>query len=91
MMVLGAMQSSGGLRLLQGGPARRGEAAGLLGGRFLWLEALRLELELVVMAAAGGGKDPRGGRERERSGGQRWKTMALGAMQSLGKLRLLQR
>ncbi len=43
---VGAMQSSGKLRLLQRGPDRRGEAAGLLGGRFPWLEALRLELEL---------------------------------------------
>ena len=62
-MALGAMPSLGRLRRLQGGPSRRGGAHELLGGMFPWLEALRLELELVVMAAAGGGKDPRGGRE----------------------------
>ena len=62
-MALGAMQSLGRLRLLQGGPSRRGGAHELLGGMFPWLEALRLELELVVMVEAGGGKDPGGGRE----------------------------
>ena len=53
-MALGAMQSSGKLRLLQRGPERRGGANGLLGGMFPWLEALRLELEL---GANGGSRE----------------------------------
>ena len=35
---------------MQGEPARRGGATGLLGRKVLWLEARRLELELVAMA-----------------------------------------
>lgn len=57
-MALGTLQSSGRLQPLQREPARRGEATGLLGGEVLWLEARRLELELLAMAAEGGRRDP---------------------------------
>ena len=57
-MALGTLRSSGRLRPLQREPTRRGEATGLLGRGVLWLEARRLELELVAMAAEGGRRDP---------------------------------
>ena len=76
-MALGAMQSSGKLRLLYRGPGRRGGANGLLGGGFPWLEVLRLELEL---GSNGGSRREGKIREERKNGAGEWIEETLGSL-----------